>query len=342
MKSTLCFLACSLVSVAGSTSLLQAESITASYPEPQLDRWMYAFGSTTSEDCPMFAPFGSGIESDFDDKDGQGLFGFTTSPLIPSGHPAQEYRIISARLTLRVSRNNAFIFDPTYDAYNTYWDQTSGYIADADAGKPIELYACGYRGTWNALTYEQDSAYADTIQTFASFENRNVFPAASGSNNTLIDVSNNVKGKFETSPLAIGQAQGVAPGSLVPKNTDYFFDLNVQTPATAKYLQESLSVGRVNLITTCMNVTTQQAPANPAFYLRASLDGLPNPNYAPAKLEINVCVSKRADWNCSGSITVTDIFNFLSEWFAGNADFNASGTTTVTDIFSFLSAWFAG
>ena len=51
-----------------------------------------------------------------------------------------------------------------------------------------------------------------------------------------------------------------------------------------------------------------------------------------------------ADFNCSGAVTVQDIFDFLSAWFGKNtnADFNNSGAVTVQDIFDFLAAWFAG
>jgi len=52
----------------------------------------------------------------------------------------------------------------------------------------------------------------------------------------------------------------------------------------------------------------------------------------------------RADFNCSGSVTVGDIFDFLSAWFASDpaADFNGAGGVTVQDIFDFLGAWFMG
>lgn len=51
-----------------------------------------------------------------------------------------------------------------------------------------------------------------------------------------------------------------------------------------------------------------------------------------------------ADSNLSGTITVADIFDFLSRWFASSqaADFNGDGTLAVSDIFSFLSGWFGG
>ena len=50
------------------------------------------------------------------------------------------------------------------------------------------------------------------------------------------------------------------------------------------------------------------------------------------------------DFNGSGMVTMQDLFDFLSAFFAHSptADFNASGQVTVQDLFDFLLAWFAG
>jgi hypothetical protein len=58
----------------------------------------------------------------------------------------------------------------------------------------------------------------------------------------------------------------------------------------------------------------------------------------------NVSPCCRADYNQSGSVTVQDIFDFLSGYFTANpaADVNESGGVTVQDIFDFLSAYFTG
>jgi hypothetical protein len=50
------------------------------------------------------------------------------------------------------------------------------------------------------------------------------------------------------------------------------------------------------------------------------------------------------DFNCSGSVEVQDIFDFLDAWFAGDpsADFNGLDGVQIQDIFDFLNAWFAG
>jgi len=51
-----------------------------------------------------------------------------------------------------------------------------------------------------------------------------------------------------------------------------------------------------------------------------------------------------ADYNCSGAVTVQDIFDYLASWFAhdARADLNGVSGVTVQDIFDFLGAWFAG
>ncbi|MCC6323157.1 MAG: hypothetical protein IT438_17165 [Phycisphaerales bacterium] len=51
-----------------------------------------------------------------------------------------------------------------------------------------------------------------------------------------------------------------------------------------------------------------------------------------------------SDINCSGEVSVQDIFDFLAAYFADDprADFNATGTISVQDIFDFLAAYFSG
>ena len=52
----------------------------------------------------------------------------------------------------------------------------------------------------------------------------------------------------------------------------------------------------------------------------------------------------RADFDCSGTIHIADVFAFLSAWFAQDAaaDFDGDGHRGVPDIHAFLSAWFQG
>lgn len=60
----------------------------------------------------------------------------------------------------------------------------------------------------------------------------------------------------------------------------------------------------------------------------------------PFKL-LGVCPG---DYNANGMVSVQDIFDFLTDWFASSAaaDVNGQNGTSVQDIFDFLSAWFEG
>ena len=57
--------------------------------------------------------------------------------------------------------------------------------------------------------------------------------------------------------------------------------------------------------------------------------------------QISLCL---ADYNCSHTVEIQDIFDFLAGFFAqdNRADFDHLNGITVSDIFSFLGAWFAG
>ncbi len=52
----------------------------------------------------------------------------------------------------------------------------------------------------------------------------------------------------------------------------------------------------------------------------------------------------RADFDCSGALSVADVFAYLNAWFAGEqrCDFDGLNGLQVADIFAFLNAWFAG
>lgn len=60
-----------------------------------------------------------------------------------------------------------------------------------------------------------------------------------------------------------------------------------------------------------------------------------------AAAAMTLCV---ADFDCSGTVGVPDIFAYLIAWFAGDAiaDLDGVNGPEVLDIFTFLNAWFAG
>jgi hypothetical protein len=342
----------------------QADSVSATFATPSIDRWMYVFNQSPGleTEARVFSPFPYDFGY-FDNRDGQFLVAWDTgSAQLPIGLPLNHYRILSATVTARVSGNNYFQYDPTYDSYLTYLPSPPlptppNAVPDSDAGRPIEMFVCGYRAGYVAgptapagsQVFGQTSPYA-TGTSFPSVERRNVFPAQYNAQGVLIDVSNNVDNQFEARPIAVGQTRTnpdqptlVAPGDFVPANTDMVFDIDLGKKEALDAIRQGLAGGRVELLITSLSLTTQGSAIVPRFYTRQwVVQNGPDPTAHPVSLALRVCVGSPADWNCSGALEVQDIFDFLSDWFAGNGDFNADGTVSVQDIFDFLGAWFAG
>jgi hypothetical protein len=341
--------------------------VSASLSTPSIDRWMYVFNQSPGleTEARVFSPYPYPIGY-FDNRDGQFLVAWDTADSgIPAGQPLDHYRVLSATVTVRVSGNNYFQYDPTYDSYLTYPPSPPGFdppyppaaLPDSDPGRPLEMFVCGYRNGFVAgpnagpgeTVFTQTGPYA--IGTaFPSVEKRNVFPAQYDSNLTLIDVSNNVDYGFEARPIAIGTARtnaeqpvSVAPGDYVPINTDMEFSINIHQREVIDAMRSGLSQGRVEFLITSLALTTQASSIVPRFYTRQwTAQNGPDPAARPASLSLSVCVGRPADWNCSGTLEVADIFDFLNDWFASGGDFNGDGVTQVSDIFAFLNAWFAG
>lgn len=70
-----------------------AQPISVTYPVPTLDRWAHPFGGQPGKEY-VIPIFGAIEIPGFDDRDGQGLFGFTTSAQVPAGLPVARYRIV--------------------------------------------------------------------------------------------------------------------------------------------------------------------------------------------------------------------------------------------------------
>jgi hypothetical protein len=49
-----------------------------------------------------------------------------------------------------------------------------------------------------------------------------------------------------------------------------------------------------------------------------------------------------ADYDDSGTLTTSDLFDFLADWSAGGGDFNHENGVTTQDLYDYISAWSAG
>ncbi len=235
--------------------------------EPTADRWMYPFNGTPGT-RPAASVFGAIGEASFDDRDAQFLVRFDTTSVIAAGLGAGNYSLTSLQLTLTVNVGDSFRYDPTYDGVNTYLDPTaSGYVADTDLGRPIELFAVGYRNGYSTSTFTETSPFGSATES-----GRNAYAAGFNSDGTLIDVSNNVASAFDVTPFAIGQVAGLTSGSFVPQEAQMTFSLNLSDPLILAYLQESLNAGYLEFMVTSLQATTQEAASGfPSFFTKDNL-----------------------------------------------------------------------
>jgi hypothetical protein len=299
--------AASVVNVSSLISPASAGEITANFTPPALDRWMYPFGPAGPRaTASLYTTIGSSIEG-FDDRDAQYLLGFDTAAAIPASRPLSTYRIVSATLTARVTVDDGapgFVFDPTSDpASSSLAAGDPALTADADAGKPIELFACAYRGNhpttnqpWGPLNFVQTSPFSTLDPIGFGRGNRAVYPIDFDTAGLPRDVSNNVTDlpRFDPRPLAVGQATGVLAGATVPNNTAFVFSIDLTKPGVEQYLRQGLSIGRVNLLITSLH-NAQDFGSGPVVYPVFATRF--NPLATPASLQITVslCTADIAD-----------------------------------------------
>lgn len=107
-------------------------------------------------------------------------------------------------------------------------------------------------------------------------------------------------------------------GSVVACNDDYDCDMNPQTTDPQSRVSFAATAGQAYLIR-----IGSRTGARGAGELRITQPGIGCP----------------CDWNRTGGLTLQDLFDFLSDWFAGAADFNGSGQTTIDDLFGYLGCY---
>ncbi len=250
---------CAAISLAA-MNLSSAVAAGFQIDEPTLDKWMYVNGPSGGTRSGV-SVFGGVGETDSDDRLAQTLVRFDTTGIAAAGLGAANYAVTSIRLTLTVN-SNAFIYDPTQDALGTY----NGSSVDGDAGRPIELFGAGYQNGFTQATFLENSAYGNGSGS------RNAYAAGFDPAGNLVEVSNNVRGNFETNPFAIGSVAGLSAGGTVLEDMEMTFDLDLSDPFLLAYVQAGLNAGALDLFVTSLVSTTQEAASGYAsFYAKENL-----------------------------------------------------------------------
>jgi hypothetical protein len=291
---------------------IAATAISVDIDPVDFDRWMYPFNGTpgTRNLAPIFGAVSEA--PDFDNRDGQLIVAVNTSAAgVPVNQGAANYLPTRVRVTA-THFDGVFAYDPSYDSWRTYLDPSDpSYLADGDAGRPIEIYGVGFRNGYvgplviGAITsagppnFEENERYCEGCGALGQAK-RNVFPLDPGVPDPQGDVSNNVVrlaplagSGFDPSPWAIGKStSGLAPGATVPQGEfsvhpgeTFEFVLNLSDPDVLAYVRSGLDSGVLAFAITSMHSTAQQAGGtNPDFYTRDNTD----PAAKPPTVEIDV------------------------------------------------------
>jgi hypothetical protein len=266
---------------------------------PVIERWMYPFNAAPC-DRTAGSAFGTlGDESGVDSRHAQHLLGWDTAALVPTNRGPANYLVSRVRVTLTINRGDIFAYDPTPDDFRTYFPTNDpARLADADTGRPVELFGAGFRNGYTAATFDQCAPFG-----VSGIGTRNAFAAGWSTNGALVDVGNNV-GKtnpatppFEVKPFAIGQTANVAPGHLVPAAAKITFDLNLADPFVLAYVQSALHTGNLRLMVTAVHETSGQfgGPSYPDFATRFN-EAVVN----PTRIEIEGVVIGSGDLDGDG------------------------------------------
>ncbi len=341
-----------LATVAAISSVGSAQSISVSIDKPSLDRWNYPFSGNPGG--AKFAPTFGAIEiPGFDDRDGQLFLGYDTGAVVPSGLAPEWYTIESMTVTVYVGADLQFAYDPTADSFRSLLQSSDPlFQADSDVGKPVELFAVGFRNGFNLLNYQETSPFGGAPIVPPAEGARNAFPATFDTTGTVgNDVSRQVRLHFDADALSVAQipeSEGIAPGDLVPIGTTMVFDVNPCASGGQGYLRQCLAAGRIDLMVSSLSPAQGGPdggtgdPTYPSFYTKENPTAIGLGKYS--KLEFVVKIHNPADFDNSGFVDTDDFDAFVHAYEAGedSADVDGSCFVDTDDYDVFVRAFEAG
>lgn len=253
-----------------------------------LDRWMYPFNATPGvrPSASVFAAFGE--DSGVDTRDAQFLLGWNLTNTIPSGLGAAHYVVHKAGVTLTVNRDRIWAYDGTLDDWKSFLTTNdTRRVEDSDPGRPVELFGAGFRGGLTALTFAETNVFGGDGSPGLRF----AYAAGLDTNGVLIDVSNNVGKKdedaFEAKPFAIGVADGIEAGELVPSGTLLKFNVDFSDARVADYFSAGLNDGALRLTASSLLEGSFSGPNFAQFHTKES----PLPSGMPV-LDLEVQIAR--------------------------------------------------
>lgn len=320
------------------SSIASAQTIELTLDAPSLDRWMYPFNGMPGT-RPSASLFGFTAEGDdFDNRDGQMLIGFQTTPAIPSGLDPASYTITTMSVAIEYDGQHTVIYDDSVDPFNAFLPSDDPeFIADADPGQPLELFGVGYRNGFTAETFTETTSFGSPFGHGV----RNAFAMTIDERGLPMDVSNSVRDGVTPTPWAIGIIDGLAAGATVPNGAEWVFDVDLDDPEIHAVFAAQLAAGDVRVAITTLSLAEQQAGEFPTVFTKE------NPLVAigvasAARLTLTVTIGGSADFDGDGTVGTTDLLILLGMWGSCAecpADLNNDGVVGVEDLLELLSLW---
>lgn len=324
----------------GASSLVNGQDIDAAWDSPAADRWNYGFNQTPGT-RPAASIFGyTGDLYDFDERDGQIVLRFDTGDQIPTGEGRDNYQIDLIEVDIVLAEPLPGGLDTTADDWRTYLPAGSpGAIPDQDPGRPIELFATGYRNGVTASTWTEETPFSP-VGPFG-FGVRNAFAAELGPKGPL-DVSNSITDEFTPTPLAVGTSPGAADGASIPEGGVIRFTFDAEDPRVANWIGDQLDAGRLTLSISSLIEASEQGGDFAEFYMKENPLVVVDVR-AAASLRIvgsiGAACNGLGDLNNDCLIDGADVGMMLSAWGTDDpkADLDGSGNVDGADFGILLS-----
>lgn len=294
--------------------------------QPQADDvWVYTFGQGSfASVAPTYA---SVFGDEFPDRFGTLFLTFDAAGILPDTN--RPVRISS--MTLQASMLNSSTFDETN---GVFYDPTSDSVAsyldpalDSDPGRPIELYAVGYRNGYTLNSWRAANFPVTGPQGY------NAIPVDFPSDLPQPrDVSNSVIGGFDALPLAIGTTPDLltaSDGTLRVRDLARFsFEMTTLSDAERASFEDQLQSGSISFMISSLQAAGFGGMGGEEIYPRWATLETAFP-VEDAELEITIEVSPPADVNADFVVDIEDLYAW--EQGIGLRDVDGNGTVDAAD-----------
>jgi hypothetical protein len=293
---------------------------------PQADDvWVYTFGQGSfASVAPTYA---SVFGDEFPDRFATLFLTFDAAGVLPDTDRPVRINSMTLKASMLNSstfdETNGVFYDPSYDSVASYLDPA----LDLDPGRPMELYAVGYRNGFTLNSWRAANFPVTGTQGY------NAIPVDFPAEPPLPrDISNSVIGGFDTHPLAIGTTPDLltaSDGTLRVRDLARFsFDMYTLHDAERAFFQDQLQSGSISFMISSLQAAGFEGMGGEEIYPRWATLETAFP-VEDAELEIAFEISPPTDVNTDFEIDIEDLYSW--EQGIGLRDVDGNGTVDAAD-----------